>query len=562
MFTPKVCRVLLIGLVAANVGAQEEGPTVTIPDGEILGAVNYTANENLTFYSFRGIPYAKPPTGNLRFAAPVENDAWNGTFNATYERDICTQLAGTIALTNNVVLGSEDCLHVNVYTTNITGNLPVMVWIHGGTFQAGSNSIGEFPPDYFLEKGVIMAAINYRLGVFGFLSTSDSSASGNWGLKDQVLALKWVKNNIQYFGGDPDNITIFGESAGAASISYLVQSNQTQGLFKAAIMQSGSSLCHWTLSLSPEEKASRVGLRLGIITFSSETLINRLRAVDYRSLKLAENNVTVESYLVDDLLAGLPWGPVYEPDIEGAFFTTNNRSWLEYSEGNFQRVPMIMGFNSNEAGAVTDYIAYVLPVLAEYSVDVQRFTPIDMTSNFFRRITVGATIRTHYFGVLPLSSQGSNLSYFISLDQFVRPIREQATQASKYVDVFYYRFSYKGLLGDSDNGTIGVGHAEELNYLFNLNNTVSAQDKVVRDQMVTLWTNFAKTNNPTPDPESDSVLGTTVWEVNNATTNASSSILYLDIGNSLTMNSNPVQEDWEFYQDLYATNGDDDYSTY
>nr|CAD7267732.1 unnamed protein product [Timema shepardi] len=198
-------------------------PTVTVAQGTLRGQ-SVTSSYGLTYNSYLGIPYAQPPVGNLRFKAPQDPVAWEGTRDATTFGSSCVQSG---------VTGSEDCLYLNVYTPqnpSSAANLPVMVYIHGGAFVSGSGSDTNNKPEYFLEQGIVAVYINYRLNIFGFLSLEGTDVSGNAGLKDQVAALRWVKNNIASFGGDPNSVTIVGESAGGASIHYQVISPMSQGL--------------------------------------------------------------------------------------------------------------------------------------------------------------------------------------------------------------------------------------------------------------------------------------------------------------------------------------------
>ncbi|KAL1491817.1 hypothetical protein ABEB36_012355 [Hypothenemus hampei] len=432
-----------------------------------------------------------------------------------------------------------------------------MVWIHGGGFFGGDSTYPSYSPDYILEKDVVYVSFNYRLGVFGFLSTEDLVAPGNWGLKDQVLALQWVQTNIAYFGGNPDNVTIFGESAGAASVSYLTQSRLAKGLFRRSILQSGSSLCLWSLSRNAARNAFDLGVSMGIFTKNSQTLINGLRKINYKILKQADSAITVLSILKDNILAGLPFGVVKEPDHPGALFA--NRSWEQIKNGNFSSDSMIIGFNSDEVGAFTQYIDIVRPVLFYYDLFTTRLVPYDLTSNSTKRKVVAQEIRDHFFKPISISLQTDNLAEFLSWDQFIRPIRETATLASKTTDVYYYKFSYKGLLGDPKNATEGVAHAEELNYLFANRGHGTNQDLQTVETVTTLWTNFAKFGNPTP---ASSLNVSLKWEPNGPNTNANVSIKYLDIGTEINMKTNPFQVDWTFYQGIYLTQGEPPYSTY
>ncbi|CAH1975197.1 unnamed protein product [Acanthoscelides obtectus] len=221
MFFIHIPWVLLLGL--SVVQCQNNNPTVTLSNGKIKGLSQKTAYKGNPYYSFRRIPYAEPPVGNRRFEPPTAKSKWNGTLDATKEGSQCVQSI-------NPVLGSEDCLFINVYTPSLKqDNIPVVVFIHGGGFSGGNSSYAAQPPDLFLDENVVFVMFNYRLGIFGFLSTEDLVAPGNNGLKDQVLALKWVQNNIHNFGGNPNAVTIFGQSAGAASVSYLMQSPSAKG---------------------------------------------------------------------------------------------------------------------------------------------------------------------------------------------------------------------------------------------------------------------------------------------------------------------------------------------
>uniref|UniRef100_A0A1Y1LSP7 Carboxylic ester hydrolase n=1 Tax=Photinus pyralis TaxID=7054 RepID=A0A1Y1LSP7_PHOPY len=207
-----------------------EDPIVVIKSGKLRGKVeiDYCGGK---YYSFRGIPYAKPPIGNLRFKAPLPPDQWSGIRDAVkHQSECCCR-----DLMFNQIIGSEDCLYLNVYTPQIHCESmhlkPVMFWIHGGGFVRGSGNSDTYGPDFLITQDVVIVTINYRLGILGFLNFEDPSLDvpGNAGLKDQVMGLKWVRENIANFGGDPSNVTIFGESAGAASVHLLMLSPLARG---------------------------------------------------------------------------------------------------------------------------------------------------------------------------------------------------------------------------------------------------------------------------------------------------------------------------------------------
>ncbi|XP_030764556.1 venom carboxylesterase-6-like [Sitophilus oryzae] len=549
----KIC--LTVAFICKNyaVNSEEYSPVVTIPDGSVRGIVNQTVSENVTYYAYRGIPYAQPPIGDLRFASPVENDAWTDVLNATSEPSQCTQIS------DSEVVGSEDCLYINVYTTNLNSSLPVMVYIYGGAFVSGStNSSGT--PDYLLEKDIVFVIFNYRLGVFGFLSTEDTALPGNLGIKDQILALKWVQNNIEYFGGDPDKVTIFGESAGAASVSYILTNSNTSDLYQNAIMQSGTVLCLWTLARNASVKAFKLGTSLGIITDNSTYLVEQLREVDYKELKSAENTLTTLIEAAGGIVAGLPFAVVIEPDIDGAIVT--GRSYEKLLNGDYNTVPVIVGFNSFEMENITN--TFLVNIIAsQFEVELWRLAPYDLTSSFLYRTSAGTIVRNYFFGILPIAVQSEAIANFATVDQFDRPIRETVDLMSQHNDVYYYEFSYAGNLGSPNRTDAGVAHAEDVNYIFVTSNDEYAtdEDQLTRQRIITLWTNFAKTGDPTSsDPLN--VLQNITWTPNNSETNTSSAVNYLDINSTLSMGTNPKQTGWEFYlNEIYSVYGDSSYYT-
>ncbi|KAL5279788.1 CES5A.2 family protein [Megaselia abdita] len=232
---------------------------VTLGHGGSLAGINLVSSKGRDIRSFLGIPYAKPPVGSLRFESPVPFPSWEGTRNATADGSNCPQ---TFPLSpNQKVEGNEDCLFVNVYTPPVTripkAGLAVMVWIHGGAWIGGSNHHLMYGPHYLLDQDIVLVAINYRVGPLGFMSTETLDCPGNYGLKDQVEALRWVRQHISSFGGNPDSVTIFGESAGGASVSYLLQSDKPRGLFHRAIPQSGTIFGSWSQPLHKGVAQSR-----------------------------------------------------------------------------------------------------------------------------------------------------------------------------------------------------------------------------------------------------------------------------------------------------------------
>ena len=219
-----------------------QAPIVQAPIGDISGTC-LISKKGRNIFAYQGIPYAKSPSGELRFKRPqsLPEKAWQGVFDGTKSVTKCVQISEIPALIP--VSGKEDCLQLNVYVPESKNPLeegfPVMVWFHGGGFTAGDSSTRLYGPEFLLDKDVILVTVNYRLGIFGFLTLGIEEISGNQGMWDQLESLKWVQKNIAAFGGDPNKVTIFGESAGGYSVSHHLTSHQSKGYFSAAIIQSG-----------------------------------------------------------------------------------------------------------------------------------------------------------------------------------------------------------------------------------------------------------------------------------------------------------------------------------
>ncbi|KAJ9577652.1 hypothetical protein L9F63_005732, partial [Diploptera punctata] len=260
-------------------GELEYYPEITTKQGKV-GGFRLTSRKGRHFNAFHSIPYAKKPVGDLRFKGPQPVEKWEGVLEAMTVVPSCTQRDILIPGLN--VTGQEDCLYLSVYTPQIDKNdlLDVMVYIHGGGWFAGAGS--NHLPMYFMDKDVVLVHFNYRLGPLGFLSTEDSVCPGNNGLKDQVAALQWVKENIAAFGGNPDSVTIFGESAGGASVHFHVLSPASKGLFHRAIAQSGTALCPWAVAPpgSALKNAKKLASLLNCPNQNSSTIIECLRKKD------------------------------------------------------------------------------------------------------------------------------------------------------------------------------------------------------------------------------------------------------------------------------------------
>ncbi|XP_068084828.1 juvenile hormone esterase [Anabrus simplex] len=556
MATTPLAFALLI-LTAHQLGevlCDDEYPTITLPQGTLKG--KKVTPENLSpYYSFLGIPYAKPPLGNLRFKAPVPAGPWNGTLEALQEGNMCKQPPNVFGRASQ---SEEDCLFLNVYTPELPGSgplRPVMVWIHGGGFLAGSGNREKQGPQYLLDKGIVYVSLNYRLGVFGFLSTEDEVVPGNAGMKDQVLALRWIQQNIAAFGGDPDQVTIFGQSAGGDSVHYHMLSPMSKGLFHGVIAQSGGSSRALAIARKPRENAFLVGKALGYTGESSQELIDFLRNVSSDELlSTAVTTVNVEDEF--RLLQIFHELPCVEPVIEGetGFITEDPLTLLE--EGKFHKVPFLTGVTLTEG-----------LLLLSMGVFKTHRTWEEIDKDFVKTIkpelricgdescgdAMVPKIRSFYLGDQPLSNNPDTLQSFIDMctdlsfaDGVLHEVKTMSSLSS--APVYFYQFSYDGGLVDSIPALANFTrptHSDDLGYIFDFGIQVAddSLDAKVRSRMVTMWTNFVKAGNPTPEVTED--IPAWLPYTNNATN-------YMDIGSQLVLKKDYHKERMDFWDDLYS----------
>ncbi|XP_024082889.1 esterase FE4-like isoform X2 [Cimex lectularius] len=315
---------------------------VTVDQGVLRGR-EFATHGNRTVYAFQGVPYAKPPLGDHRFKEPVMASSWIGVYDATAFSDVCMQYSHPHYKSAEPIEGSEDCLYLNVYTPEVPdvpgGRLSTIVMLHGGAFTFGSgNFVGA---EFLLDHDVILVTVNYRLGPLGFLSTEDDVVPGNMGLKDQLLALKWVHRNIPSFGGDPTRITLAGMSAGAASVHYHLLSPKSRGYFHRAISMSGSALCPWAQTENAKEKTKRIAGNLGCPTTDSYTLIKCLRK---RPAKKIVSQV--KEFMPWLFYPFTPFGPTVEPQVPTAFIDEPPVDIILNRKAN--DVPWLISFDKDE----------------------------------------------------------------------------------------------------------------------------------------------------------------------------------------------------------------------
>nr|CAD7580266.1 unnamed protein product [Timema californicum] len=314
-------------------------------------------------------------------------DPWRGERDSLEEGSICIHFD----MLMKQLRGVEDCLFLNVYTPQIPdGGSPalkaVMVWIHGGGFTMGSGNIDFYGPDYFVHADVILVTFNYRLGALGFLCLNDTNVSANNGLKDQVAVLRWVQQNIAQFGGDPDNVTIFGES-----------------LFHRAIAQSGSVLNPWAFIESSRTRAFRLGELLGCKTDDAEELVQFLRGVPAKSIVEAQENTLTP----EDKVSGLVFPFLPEVESEGPQNFLPKKPLELIKSGSIHKVPLIMGMTSHE-GLVSLQVFGRDQAKALNGVEknFDRFVPEDLADkNSTRSAEISNKIRQFYFKDEPVSEK-------------------------------------------------------------------------------------------------------------------------------------------------------------
>ena len=408
----------------------------------------------------------------------------------------------------NTFPNSEDCLYLNIYTparNSSVGLLPVMVWIHGGGYSLGS-SFTYNGTKLARQGGVVVVTINYRLGVFGFLSTEDSVMPGNYGLLDQIQALKWVKENIANFGGNPTSVTIFGESAGSSSVSILVLSPLAKGLFHRAIMESGVSLAPWghvqpTQKLSPLYGARMIGVANGCthVFGQSDSFLKCLKEIDASALLDAADAV---SGFIDNYFWLLP-------RVEKIFGVLPEAPIKMLAKGDFNEVDTIRGYNSHENGEVKirnntlnvdSKDAFV--ELTRFNLRSYAFPNIDDVVKMFVDVYLGSTNDPAL-----ISRKATEYSSDLNFAGPTLVELKLAAASSVGKKHYLYRFDYRDSFS-KEPSWIGAIHGDELKHVFGTDQLEfpslgydqvieSPEDLAMTDRVMTMWSNFAKTGDPT-----------------------------------------------------------------
>ncbi len=506
-----ICLTLSIAALAACQTKTSPGIVIQTPQGPVQGITTENNIQNIL-----GIPYAAPPVGNLRWRPPAPSESWSDIRDASHFSKDCMQPRSSgggfvkLMIEGHGLSGfktwlikraiaaqiasetSEDCLYLNIRTPNITTDgsvkgdpLPVMVWIHGGGHQFGSSDTDLYQSDDLPKKGVVLVTIKYRLGAFGYLAHPALSeddprgVSGNYGTLDQIAALKWVQSNIAAYGGDPNNITIFGESAGSWSVTEMMTTPLAQGLFHKAIGQSGASSYHMgQLDYDPGPWPS--GHENGVALANALDLDNpsaeELRAVD------AGKIIGAVTEPMTDLFHHVRDGVVFKENVGIAF-----------GRGNINSVPAIFGYNSDES-------TVFFPDDPEPTVWVEGFPTEGRAAQI-------AALKPHFGDasetVIDLYNLDDPAQYFDGGTQMMGDeffginIRFAGRNIEKTGQpVYLYNFAR---VPPNPKQTVGAFHIAEIPFVFGSEERAlgwSDEDEDLSELMQAYWVNFAKTGNP------------------------------------------------------------------
>ncbi|XP_013193079.2 carboxylic ester hydrolase [Amyelois transitella] len=498
----KFCCILLV--VHFVCGFKEKDvKEVRTPQGPVRGYRDPDRN----IFIFRSIPYATAPTGRNRFRAPLPPPVWLETFDAVDKDIICPQ---NLDKTKNIMLNGrekidENCLVASVYVPDTTEKkLPVVVYVHGGGFQIGYGD-ALTPKQFVEEKNVIAVTFNYRLGVHGFLCLGTKLAPGNAGMKDQVALLRWVQKNIASFGGNPDDVTLTGYSAGSAAVDLLLLSPSAKGLFHRAIPESGTNIASWANTVDPLEKAQ---------TFAKELNFDSVDDV-----------YTLESYYVSHPLESLTshmkmdekdstfgFSPCIERSDTGEepFLIDSPLNILK--SGKFTKVPLLYGFANMEG---------LLRVMLfetwkdDMNKKISDFLPADLTfDNEEQREEVATDIKKYYFGDKPVdeSTMLGYIDYFTDVMfayPALRSLKLQKEAGNNQIYLYEYSFVDEGGYpsGYKNLKVNGANHCGQtitiLDWPTFLGPTKFSEEfKNIKRTLSDMWYNFITTNKPVPEGSS------------------------------------------------------------
>jgi para-nitrobenzyl esterase len=462
------------------------------------GAVEGALTPDSKVIAFKGIPYAAPPVGDLRWAAPQPTVAWKGTFSAKDFGSRCIQFDTNADMVFRDPGPSEDCLNLNVWEPAGAkpGSLPVMVWIYGGGFTAGSTSEPRQDGQFLAERGVVVVSMNYRLGMLGYFTSSELTkesphhASGDYGLMDQAAAIAWVSRNIRAFGGDPKNITIFGESAGSFSVSAQMASPVAKGLIAKAIGESGAGFYSVSIPFRPlaEREAHDAELTQKALNTSSLADLRKTPAETLAKVQAFRDSRSfppgIDGYFLPDTLANL------------------------YAAGEEAHIPLLAGWNADEVRYST--MRAHPPMTAETWTKIAHTAFKDKADAFLQQYPVSTDAEA-------VRSAGDYAS-----DKFIvyttwRWLEAHAATAD--APTYRYRLDLVPPGDKFHPAGSGAFHSDDIEYVFGTldsrqQTTWRPEDRELSSQIQQYWTNFARTGDPNgPGLPAWPVYKPTDWQV-------------------------------------------------
>jgi len=461
-------------LFSAPAMAQQSAPVVDAPSGAVRGAAEGDLNV------FRGIPYAVPPVGAMRWRPPAPMQRWKAVRDATAFGPACVQPQGKSASVYSPAAPlpvSEDCLTLNIWAPKNAKNAPVFFWIHGGALVTGSSREATYDGRRMAERGIIVVSINYRLGVLGWLAhpgltaESPQHVSGNYGLLDQIAALSWVRHNIAAFGGDTRNVTIAGESAGALSVMYLLESPLARGLYSKAIAESG-----YMISM-PELKKAVYGAPSG--EAAGQMLAGALQAPDIAALR------GIDAQTITDSAAKLGYGPW--GTVDGLVLP---QQMVEaFDQGKQAPVPLLAGFNQGEIRSLMMLAPKPPATAAEYEATIRdRYGDL---ANAFLKLYPAADYKE---SIIATTRDGL---YGWTAERMAR----KQTAIGQRAYLYLFDHGYPAMEGAG----LHAFHASELPYVFGTIDTLgpnwpkipdTPEEHALSDAMLDYWTSFARDGNP------------------------------------------------------------------
>ncbi|KAK2874382.1 hypothetical protein Q8A67_021535 [Cirrhinus molitorella] len=549
---PFLCWILGLALhaqLAASQKLDETDPIVTTTYGKLRGFKKELNNEILgPVIQFLGVPYAAPPTGERRFQPPEPPISWSDIRNATQFGPVCPQtlLEGRLPdvmlpvwFTNSIEVvssyvqdQSEDCLFLNIYVPTEDGPLskkqnddladndgaedediresgspkPVMVFIHGGSYMEGTANM--FDGSILASYGnVIVITVNYRLGVLGFLSTGDQAAKGNYGLLDQIQALRWTSENIAFFGGDPLRITVFGSGAGASCVNLLTLSHYSEGLFQRAIAQSGTALSSWAVSFQPAKYARMLAKKVGCNLKDTVEMVECLQKKHYK--ELVEQDIQPARYHI-------AFGPV----IDGDVIPDDPQILME--QGEFLNYDIMLGVNQGEGLKFVELIVDNENGVQANDFDYAVSSFVDDLYGYPEgKDILRETIKFMYTDWADRHNPETRRKTLLALftdHQWVAPAVATADLHSSFGSPTYFYAFYHHCQTEQVPPWADAAHGDEIPYVFGLPMigptelfpcNFSKNDVMLSAVVMTYWTNFAKTGDPNqPVPQDTKFIHT------------------------------------------------------